>query len=76
MAENKKTLRMTFAAADGSSMSISLDNPKAGLTNTEIEGVMDTLIGKNIFQSAGGNLVAKKDAKIVDTTTSDLYDPE
>lgn len=75
MADQKKTLRMSFAAADGSSMSLSLDNPKDDLTQAEIESAMDTIIGKNIFESTGGDLVTKKDAKIIDTTTNDLYDP-
>lgn len=75
MAEQKTVLRLVFAAADGQSMSITLDSPKAGLTAQEIETVMDTIIAKNIFQSAGGDLVSKKDAKIIDTTTNDMYDP-
>lgn len=75
MADTKKVLRMSFGAADGSTMSLSLDNPKADLTQAEIEGVMDTVIAKNIFAASGGNLVEKKDAKIVDTITNDMYDP-
>lgn len=75
MADAKKVLRMSFGAADGSTMSLSLDNPKADLTQAEIEGVMDTVIAKNIFTAAGGDLVEKKDAKIVDTITNDMYDP-
>jgi len=75
MADTKKTLRMSFAVADGSTMSISLDNPKMGLTQSEVEGAMDTVIAKNIFAAAGGDLVAKKDAKIIDTVTNDMYDP-
>jgi hypothetical protein len=76
MAELTKSLRMTFGAADGSSFSISLDKPKADLTTAQIETAMDTVISKNIFQSTGGNLVAKKDAKIIDTTITDMYDPQ
>lgn len=75
MAETKKTLRMSFGALDGSSMSISLDNPKIGLTQVEVENAMDTVIAKNIFAVTGGDLVAKKDAKIIDTVTNDMYDP-
>lgn len=75
MAEQKKVLRLVFGAANGESMSITLDSPKDGLTAGEIETVMDTIIAKNIFQSAGGDLVSKKDAKIIDTTTNDMYDP-
>lgn len=76
MAEQKKVLRLTFGAEDGSSMSITLDNPRAGLTGAEIEMAMDDVITADVFTTAGGDLVAKKDAKIIDTTTNDMYDPE
>jgi hypothetical protein len=36
---------------------------------------MDLIIARNIFTSTGGDLVAKQDARIIDTTTNDLYDP-
>ncbi|MGI6712861.1 MAG: DUF2922 domain-containing protein [Bacillota bacterium] len=75
MAEVKKVLRMSFEAQDGSTMSLTLDNPKMGLTQSDIEGAMDIIISKNIFAPAGGDLVAKKDAKIIDTITTDMYDP-
>lgn len=76
MAEIKKVLRMSFEAQDGTTMSLTLDNPKMDLTSTEIEGAMDVVLAKNIFAPAGGDLVAKKDAKIVDTITNDMYTPE
>ncbi|MGI6686187.1 MAG: DUF2922 domain-containing protein [Bacillota bacterium] len=75
MAEMKKVLRLSFGAQDGTTMSITLDNPKVGLSKAEIENVMDTVIALNIFDAAGGDLVAKKDAKIIDTVTNDMYDP-
>jgi hypothetical protein len=73
--ETKKVLRMTFETADGGSMSMSLNDPREDVTGAEIEAVMDTVITKNIFQSSGGDLIAKKDAKIIDTTTNDMYNP-
>ena len=76
MAETKRVLRMTFGAEDGTSMSLTLDNPKIGLTKEEIESAMDVVLAKNIFAAAGGDLVEKKDAKIIDTITNDMYDPE
>ena len=38
-----------------------------------IEAVMDQIIAKNIFLTAGGALVSKRDIKLVDTTTGELY---
>ncbi|EGW41234.1 DUF2922 domain-containing protein [Desulfosporosinus sp. OT] len=71
---SKKVLRMTFNSALGSAVSITLPDPKADLTPAQIEAVMDQIIAKDIFLTSGGALVSKRDVKIVDTTTDDLYD--
>ena len=71
---SKKVLRMTFNNALGSAVSFTLPEPKAALTAAEIEVVMDQMIAKNIFLTTGGALVSKRDIKIVDTTTDDLYE--
>jgi hypothetical protein len=71
----KKILRLTFANTAGSTVSIRLPEPREYLTAEEIEAAMDLVIQKNVFSSAGGDLTGKRDIKIVDTTTDDLYDP-
>ena len=71
---SKKVLRMTFNSTLGSAVSFTLPEPKATLTGAEIEVVMDQMIAKNIFLTTGGTLVSKRDIKLVDTTTNDLYD--
>lgn len=70
----KKVLRMTFTNALGNAVTITLPEPKASLTAAQIEAVMDQIITKNIFLTSGGELISKRDVKIVDTTTDDLYD--
>lgn len=70
----KKVLRMTFNNAAGNAVTITLPQPKASLTAAEIEAVMDQIIAKNIFLTSGGELISKRDIKIVDTTTDDLFD--
>ena len=40
------------------------------VTEAEVNALMDLIIAKNIFKSANGNLVGKKDAKIITTDTS------
>jgi len=35
---------------------------------------MDQIITKNIFLTSGGELISKRDIKVVDTTTDDLFD--
>jgi len=71
---SKKVLRMTFNNALGSAVSFTLPEPKADLTGAVIEAAMDQIIAKNILISAGGVLVSKRDIKLVDTTTNDLYE--
>lgn len=70
----KKVLRMTFNNASGNAVTITLPQPKADLTAAQIETVMDQIITKNIFLTSGGELISKRDIKIVDTTTNDLYE--
>jgi len=71
---SKKVLRITFNNALGSAVSFTLPEPKIAITAAEVETVMDLMIAKNIFLTSGGALVSKRDIKIVDTTTDDLYD--
>lgn len=70
-----RVLRMTFRNQSGSNVSISLNNPRTDLTAAEVTASMDLVIAKNIFTSAGGDLVSKQDAQLIDTTTTDLYTP-
>ncbi|AFM43103.1 Protein of unknown function (DUF2922) [Desulfosporosinus acidiphilus SJ4] len=70
----KKVLRMTFNNAAGNAVTITLPQPKAALTAADIEAVMDQIIAKNIFLTPGGELISKRDVRIIDTTTNDLYD--
>lgn len=72
---NNQVLRMVFANQAGGNVTINLDNPLENLAAAEITAVMDTIITKNIFTSTGGDLVSKKDAKIIDTASNDLYEP-
>ena len=69
-----KTLRMVFKNAGGSNVTFSLRNPKDDITAAEVQGVMDTVISKNIFSSTGGDLTSKVRAEIVDTTETTLFE--
>ncbi|HPZ43573.1 MAG TPA: DUF2922 domain-containing protein [Bacillota bacterium] len=68
-----QTLRMTFLNQANRNVTLSLDNPRDNLTAAEVQGVMDTIIAKNIFTSSGGDLVSKVSASIIDTTTTELF---
>ncbi|HZK85243.1 MAG TPA: DUF2922 domain-containing protein [Desulfosporosinus sp.] len=71
---SKKILRMIFNNTLGSAVSFTLPEPRLDLTGAEIEAVMDQMIVKDIFLTTGGALVSKRDIKLVDTTTDDLYE--
>ena len=70
-----RVIRLSFTTVGGKTYSLSLPNPKASLSKAEAEAAMDVVLSKNIFITTGGELVGKKDIKIIDTSTDDLYDP-
>ncbi len=65
-------LRMSFLNSLNRTTSMSLDDPKADPTPTQVQAVMDDIIAKNIFNSSGGDLVSVKGAEIVTTTVNEL----
>lgn len=68
-----QTLRMVFLNQGNNNVTLSLDNPRNNLTAAEVQAAMDTIIAKNIFTSSGGDLVSKVSARIIDTTTTELF---
>lgn len=75
MANTQKTLRLTFVTTLGSTFTLTLPAPRADLTAAEAEAAMELIISKNMFVTTGGELIGKKDIKMTDSTTTDLYDP-
>ena len=72
--ETTKSLIMTFLDEGNSKVSLTIQDPKDNITETEIKSAMDLVIAKNIFDPNGLNLVSAVDAKIVvkETTPYDL----
>ena len=68
-----QTLRMSFLNQGGNNVTISLDNPKEDLTAAEVQAAMDLIIARNIFTSSGGDLISKAYARVIDTTTTELF---
>lgn len=65
-------LQLIFRTAGGSRKTISVENPKEDLTDAQVQGAMDTIVAKNIFQTADGDLVAVIDARKVTTEITDF----
>jgi hypothetical protein len=70
-----KVLRMSFATAGGTAFTITITEPKEDLTAAQVETVMDLIISKNMFTTSGGDLLRKRDIKVIQTITDDLFDP-
>lgn len=68
----KKTLQMVFATQGGSTMTISVNDPKANLTEGEVNTVMEELISLGVFTSSSGDPIAKKSAQIITQTTQEF----
>ena len=69
---NKKLL-MTFKTDEDKNISISVEDPKPNLTESEILEVMNLIIEKDVFSPNGEALVEKVGAKVVETETQE-YD--
>lgn len=62
-----KRLLMTFKTLDGTTASLTVDEPKEGLTEAEVRAVMDNIIANNIFETKKGDLAEIKSAGIIST---------
>jgi len=76
-----KRLYMQFSDSEGKSVNLTLNNPKTledgdyadfAAQDAAIEGVMDSIITKNIFHNNGNDLVAKVNARIGDYKSTDV----
>ncbi len=65
------TLELFFLNEEGTKVKVSVDDPRADLTQVEIEEAMDTIIAANVFTSKGGNFVTKDSARIVERNVSE-----
>lgn len=63
-----KKLVMSFLTAKGATSSMTIDEPKEGLTEAEVRAVMDSIITENIFNTSKGDLTEIKSAQIITTT--------
>ncbi|MGB9885720.1 MAG: DUF2922 domain-containing protein [Moorellales bacterium] len=61
-------LDLRFRNAAGRISTVRVPNPKTDLTAQQVGAAMDAIIAKNVFQTTGGDLVAKVDARVVETS--------
>ena len=65
-------LLMTFMTQFGRKASLFVTDPREDITESEIKAVMDLIIEKNIFAPSGEDIVTAKDAKVVQTETTEF----
>lgn len=61
-----KVLELAFELTGGKTMTLSINNPSATLTDDSVNNAMETIIAQNIFEREGQSIVAKKSARVVD----------
>ncbi|MDB8802089.1 DUF2922 domain-containing protein [Romboutsia sp. 1001216sp1] len=71
--EIKKKLVMTFKTSNGKNFSLSVDDPRENLTESEIKSAMTLVLSKGVFVVNGEELAALVDSKVVQTDTTE-YD--
>jgi hypothetical protein len=65
-------LLMTFMTQFGRKVSLFVTDPREDVTEAEIKAVMDLIVEKNIFAPNGEDIVSAKEAKIVQTETTEF----
>ena len=64
--EQTKRLVMTFKTTDDKKVSLSVDNPREDITESEIKDAMDLVVSKNIFAPNGADIVSAVEAKVAE----------
>ena len=67
-----KKLELKFLNEDNKTVTISLDQPVEPADPAPINAAMDAIIQEDCFYSSGGNLVTKKEARIVERNVFDV----
>ncbi|MEK4700161.1 DUF2922 domain-containing protein [Solibacillus sp. FSL R7-0668] len=67
-----QVLQMTLTNAAGKKMIFNVANPKASLTEAEVNAAMQTIIDQGIFSYEGLLFDVKKSAKIVERNVTEF----
>ncbi|MFD1172381.1 DUF2922 domain-containing protein [Oceanobacillus sp. M65] len=67
-----KKLELKFTNFDGKTVTYSLDQPVEPIDTEAVNAAMDEIIAQNAFTSSGGDIVAKKSARVVDRSVEEI----
>lgn len=65
-------LLMSFMTNHNNKVSLYVTDPREDVTEEEIKEVMDLIVEKNIFAPNGEDIVSPKEAKIIQTETTEF----
>ena len=65
-------LLMSFMTSNDKMVSLYVTDPREDVTEAEIKEVMNLIVEKNIFAPNGEDIVSAKEAKIVQTETTEF----
>lgn len=64
------TLTMTFICGNGEKASISISDVNKAINSAQVNSLMDTIIGQNVFATKNGDLVKKSGASFTSRQVS------
>lgn len=67
-----QVLQLTFGNELGKTMTINIQNPKANLTESEVNAAMQTIIDQAVFTKDGLLFNSKKSAKLIDREVTEF----
>ncbi|MGO4889474.1 DUF2922 domain-containing protein [Anaerobacillus sp. MEB173] len=67
-----KRIELIFENQLGKNVTISLDDPIEPVDPAAVKAAMDAVLAQNAFTSSGGELIAKKQARIVGRSVADI----
>jgi hypothetical protein len=67
-----KTLQLNFNTASGKRISLTVDEPRADLTQQSIEAAMQEIIASNVFEINGALLATVVSARVIERNVTEL----
>ncbi|MQM40374.1 hypothetical protein KBTX_04423 [wastewater metagenome] len=67
-----KKIELKFENEEGRTVTYSLNDPVEPFDETAVNAAMDEILSANAFTSSGGDLMAKKSARIVERNVTEI----
>ncbi|WP_101843713.1 DUF2922 domain-containing protein [Halobacillus sp. Marseille-P3879] len=67
-----KKLELKFLNEEEKIVTVSIDDPVEPVNEADVNAAMDAIIEENCFFSSGGDLITKKEARIVERNVTSI----